>query len=620
MCGILFLCNKHFIGHPKCLGNDFIETNQYLFPKQLQLSQADENKLNHFDELKSLNDQLIRLNNFIKYDVLDEINDIKQQISNIIGPEEGKPIKFHHSLDIFDSLIPHISHRGPDYLAYKHLEHKSYNLQLVSSVLSLRKPFTKQPIVSSRYILQFNGELYDSELYDIGDVNDSEYLMMQLNHYGIDILYRLNGEYCFNVIDLHENKVYFGRDSVGKRSLCYEFNGTELILSSVASNVTNLIECEANKLYELDLNTFSLKITPKKFDFHPITELSSMDESIITNRLAKLHAGLRQACSLRQDTISPLTKDESDLGILFSGGIDCTILASLIIDNFILQHKYVNVDLLTVGFDNPRTGLKAHESPDRQSSLRSWFHLCKKYPNYSIRLIELNIDYRMWLLHKTKVESLIYPQQTEMDQSISTAFYFASNNIIPCKKLTLKNYNIEWDQFVNDPHSYLDIQDYLSKAKVLFSGLGADELFGGYSRHQVLFNPIKSNDDPKEKYNELTQLLINDIEIIYSRNLGRDDRIISSWGKELRYPYLDINMIKLVIDEIEPNLKVKLDWITTKKGEKIMPTRKWILRQLADYIGLGFVKDEPKRAIQFGSKSAKFELGQGRNKGTDLMK
>ncbi|GMF98956.1 unnamed protein product [[Candida] boidinii] len=51
-------------------------------------------------------------------------------------------------------------------------------------------------------------------------------------------------------------------------------------------------------------------------------------------------------------------------------------------------------------------------------------------------------------------------------------------------------------------------------------------------------------------------------------------------------------------------------------------TRKYALRLLAgnEYIGLDWIVDEPKRAVQFGAKSAKMEVGSSKMKGTDKIK
>lgn len=112
----------------------------------------------------------------------------------------------------------------------------------------------------------------------------------------------------------------------------------------------------------------------------------------------------------------------------------------------------------------------------------------------------------------------------------------------------------------------------------------------------------------------------HDIRVIHERNLGRDDRVMSCWGKELRYPYLDEDFINWVISSVPPQFKFKYEIGMNKRGnEKIIPTRKYILRQLAEQLGMSWVSQELKRAIQFGAKSAKLELGQSKAKGTDSL-
>lgn len=37
-----------------------------------------------------------------------------------------------------------------------------------------------------------------------------------------------------------------------------------------------------------------------------------------------------------------------------------------------------------------------------------------------------------------------------------------------------------------------------------------------------------------------------DLDRLWTRNMGRDDRVISSCGKETRFPYLDLNLMRFL--------------------------------------------------------------------------
>ena len=79
-----------------------------------------------------------------------------------------------------------------------------------------------------------------------------------------------------------------------------------------------------------------------------------------------------------------------------------------------------------------------------------------------------------------------------------------------------------------------------SNSKVVFSGLGADEIFGGYSRYKTAFL--------RGGVSEMESEMSLDIDRIWHRNMGRDDRVISSNGKEARFPYLDIDLLMFMRD------------------------------------------------------------------------
>ena len=90
------------------------------------------------------------------------------------------------------------------------------------------------------------------------------------------------------------------------------------------------------------------------------------------------------------------------------------------------------------------------------------------------------------------------------------------------------------------------------------------------------------------------------------RNLGRDDRIIANFGREVRYPFLDEGVIRF-LSSIRADEKVSPEIMCD--GDEIVLGDKRLLRRVAMMLGLERAAREKKRAVQFGSRSARMEEG-----------
>lgn len=129
-----------------------------------------------------------------------------------------------------------------------------------------------------------------------------------------------------------------------------------------------------------------------------------------------------------------------------------------------------------------------------------------------------------------------------------------------------------------------------STCRVLLVGHGADELFGGYGRHETRL--LKGGESG------LLEELRLDLGRLWQRNLGRDDRVLSDSARDVRHPYLDEDVVSWVAAQ-------NIDTVFEAKDTAHIGENKPLLRRLArEVLGMHVVANFRKRAIQFGTRLA----------------
>lgn len=557
-----------------------------------------------------------------------------------------------------------LRNRGPDnhhvhrvQLSCPTIANETVYLTFMSTVLGLRGDhITSQPLVDaeSDSVLCWNGEAWKvfgeavkgndtqlvfqrlieaskpSDSHDDGSrVGSASKTLVRLTN----VINNITGPFSFVFYDGFHQRVLFSRDCLGRRSLLHSLDeeGT-LRISSVCDGEPSapFEEVETDGLHMIDLSiqdngTRSYQIDVIPWSHEEQTSTPSLNNPIpLMNRalptsppptltlsspsIDQLENELRRSVATRIRDVPLVGRGpNAKIAVLFSGGLDCTILARLAHDTLPLHEP---IDLLNVSFENPRVAaaLKAKSAkentemgsiyencPDRITGRAGHAELRRVCPGRVWRFVAVDVPFTEFTSHREEVVQLMKPHNTEMDLSIACALYFASRG-----------------QGTIDS----DVA-YTTPARVLLSGLGADELFAGYGRHGVSF--------ARAGFQGLIDEIDLDVGRLGKRNLGRDDRVISNWGREARFPYLDEEFVSWATQtpvwercgfgtaRLEDDaVKDKIDEI----AESLDPEKK-ALRLLALKLGLTNTAREKKRAIQFGSRTAKME--SGKTKGTSII-
>ncbi|KAK5100577.1 hypothetical protein LTS08_005328 [Lithohypha guttulata] len=552
----------------------------------------------------------------------------------------------HCELDPEDARI--LGRRGPDALT----THKTtittdthvWHLTFTASVLALRGAQVQvQPIVDqpSGSILCWNGEAWNFDGQPVPD-NDTHFISTILfeacKHSSdvegdvLKVLSKISGPYAFVFYDAKSLKLYFGRDALGRRSLTVDDrcdNDANLTIASVVGKSigTTAQEIKTAQVYLLDLKQPQLALTALRYEtFSPRINKAvpiqpiSLSDTPSTQAVSNLVDKLTTSLQLRVQGIPTYTaindsEDPAKVAILFSGGLDCTLIARLCHE---LLPKDQPIDLLNVAFENPRvvnarssskiasrcaSDVDAYEAcPDRLTGRSSFAELVKVCSERQWRFVAINIPYEDFLEHRSNIIQLMYPHNTEMDLSITAALYFAARG----------------QGSVATPGDDTFYKPYTTTARVLLSGLGADELFGGYARHAAAFT--------RAGYEGLNDELEIDFMRIGTRNLGRDDRVISHWGKETRYPFLDEKFVEFALSlpawgkcgfRTGNPVPKHFEIAPAARAIEDLHPEKMLLRCAMWHLGMKGAAAEKKRAIQFGARTAKM-IG-GKTKGTDIV-
>ena len=371
--------------------------------------------------------------------------------------------------------------------------------------------------------LTSNCEIYNwaklNKKYGAGAKNDAEFLLWFLTAFGTNKLSLLDGVYAFAYNK--GNTLFLARDILGVKPLFYAhtkesfaFCSEQKVLESIG--YVDIKELNPRQLLEYNVDTHTIQFTQRSF--FSITPEHKGPFSEIKKETADL---LELAIQKR------IPHKNKKIGLLFSGGVDSTFIAHT------LQKLQVDFTCYTTVLD---TTTAIPEDLIYAQKVAKDLNLTLRIRKVTLSEVEKYLKKIVPLIEDTNVVKV----------GVGLTFYLAAE---------------------------MAKED---GCKVLFSGLGSEEIFAGYQRHK------QSNNINKECISGLLKM--------YERDLYRDDVISMDNYLELRVPFLDHALVHYA-------LKIP------EKYKLVRNITKHILREIA--LEEGIAQEfafRPKKAAQYGSR------------------
>lgn len=245
------------------------------------------------------------------------------------------------------------NHRGPDVSNHIVVDTKYYIGQNRLSILDLDGGVQPVMSASNRYVMSFNGEVYNyielsrEFLKDDNPSGDTAVLIRLFEIYGINVVEKFIGMFAIILFDRLEERLYLIRDHFGIKPVYFTRNGNFIAASSEPKILFNW-----RKLSGLVLE-FRDELLPEYFHFRAITGRDTFVKDVfkvLPSEIVEVKINSVSDISFR--TFQPDVKDidftndfdsivkmhtRSDVpyGVFLSGGIDSTIVSSFLPPNSI---------------------------------------------------------------------------------------------------------------------------------------------------------------------------------------------------------------------------------------------------------------------------------------------
>lgn len=413
--------------------------------------------------------------------------------------------KLSQNRNYYLEISKKIRHRGPDWNGI-YIDDENEVLICHERLSIVGVDNGSQPIVSpdGNLVLSVNGEIYNykglldtvlQNKYQLETKSDCEIIIYLYREFGLNFVKMLDGIFSFVLYDKENKKYIIARDPIGIIPLYYGFTGDNNLM--VASEMKCLVDdCETigkfppGHVVEVsildDHNNLKSQFTDNLTRYYnPIWKQSSMSEELNEELLCQqINQSLTKSVDKRLMCDVPF-------GVLLSGGLDSSLIASITC-RLMKQRdsKWGNkIHSFSIGLD---------DSPDLKAAKKVADFLGTEHHEYTFTLQE-GLD---------AIRDLIYHLETFDVTTIraSTPMFLMSRKI--------KSMGI----------------------KMVLSGEGADEVYGGYLYFHNAPNDIAFHEECMRR-----------VDGLHNFDCLRANKSTMSWGLEARVPFLDKSFLELSI-------------------------------------------------------------------------
>ena len=304
-----------------------------------------------------------------------------------------------------------------------------------------------------------NGEIYNfrqlrTELQALGHVfktgSDSEVIIHLYAEYGDAFVTRLNGMYAFALWDNERRRLLVGRDRLGIKPLYYYQDAARLVFASEAKAILQVPGID-RRLDPVALDAYlALGYVPAPYSmFADIKKLPPASLLVLERGQVTINTYWRLPqtvdygptqkdwieavqSQLRTSVVSQMVSDVS-IGAFLSGGIDSSAVVA-----FMAQHSNTPINTYAIGFEAAGAGGYYNELPYAQQVAKQFA------TNHQEIIVTPDVV--------TLLPELIW----HLDEPVADTAFVTT---------------------------YLVAQFARQDVKVILSGVGGDELFGGYRRY-----------------------------------------------------------------------------------------------------------------------------------------